>query len=74
MDSDDRGPNVVELQRRMDDATLVGRIREVLRELCDLMNEAEDRGIDVSFNIARASQGDPKSPWTVGSEKIVKNL
>ncbi len=66
--------NVVELKTPLNDADLVESIRETLRKLCDSMNEAETRGIDVSFNIGRANPADNKSHWILASEKITKNL
>lgn len=53
---------------------VVARIKALIEELKDLMNEADKLDVNVDFGIRRKDQANPKSPFVVIGLNLVHRL
>jgi hypothetical protein len=64
--------NVAQLPKS--DMQIADEIRTLIERLCGAMNEAQSRGIEANFNIARKDPTNPKSAFIVASITLTKQL
>lgn len=65
-------PSIVSLPKN--DTQLADELRTLIARLCAVMNEAEQRGIETAFNIARKDPTNAKSAYVVTNVTLTKKL